>query len=171
MYPFEGITVLESQKQKEEVQFWIKEIFKDGIVQFLMKNSHLTKKQLETFLIDVLAEKIFNNKFTYEEKASLRISSKKITRGAFNRSLRQARKNIIKSIYTVLLLGYLGIFDDSSLYPYIEISNRLGEFKERYKAIMESDLTSHSKIRILNVLKENIEETLNELSDVKAMSR
>jgi len=155
---------MNTQRQKKAVQKWIKELFKDGVTKFLLKNSCLTKKQLETLLIDILVEKVFNIKATYEEKASFRISEKKITRGAFNRTLRQARKNVIKSIYTVILLGYLGILDAPSLYPYLEISNKIREFKERY----DKGAIDHS---ILNVLKENIEYSLNELSSVRALAK
>jgi len=167
VYPFEGVLVTDIQKRKEDVQKWIRGLFKDRITKFLLKNSCLTKKQLETLLIDILVEKVFNIKATYEEKASFRISQKKITRGAFNRTLRQARKNVIKSIYTVILLGYLGILDDSSLYPYLEISNKIKEFKEQY----ERDDNEAIDYSILNVLKENIEDSLNELSRVKALAK
>jgi len=43
---------------KNEVQKWLIGLFKDPVVKILLKNSNLTKIQIETFLIDVLAEKI-----------------------------------------------------------------------------------------------------------------
>ena len=103
----------------------------DSISKILSENSNLTKTQLETLLIDVLVENVFDIDINYEKKAGLRILG--VTRGAFNRTLRQARTNVIKSIYTILLLGYLGMFDDCRLYPYLEISNKLQKFMNTYK--------------------------------------
>ncbi|MDH5461375.1 MAG: hypothetical protein OEX09_04035, partial [Candidatus Bathyarchaeota archaeon] len=105
---------------KEKTQKWLKRSLDDPFVGMLSKNSHLTKTQLETLLIDILAENATEKALKYQEKAKLRLST--VTRGAFNRTLRQARKNIIRSIYTILLLGYLGVFEDTSLNPYLEIA-------------------------------------------------
>jgi len=120
-------------KLKENVQIWLKKSLEDPIVKILAKNSHLTKTQLETLLINILAENISGKPLKYEEKARLRLTKAKISRGAFNRTLKQAEENVIKSIYTVLLLGYLGIFESTTLDPYIEISNKLQEYVEAHK--------------------------------------
>ena len=45
-------------KLKDGVQAWLNGALNDPIVEILAKNSQLTKTQLETFLIDVLAENI-----------------------------------------------------------------------------------------------------------------
>jgi len=50
---------------------------------------------------------------------------KEISRGALNRTLRQARENISEAIHTILLLGYGGLFDSPSLAPFVEASERL----------------------------------------------
>ncbi|MEM1767694.1 MAG: hypothetical protein QXD86_07120, partial [Candidatus Bathyarchaeia archaeon] len=59
---------------KEGVQFWIKKLMEDPIVKILAKNSHLTKIQLETLLINILAENISGKPLKYEEKAKLRLT-------------------------------------------------------------------------------------------------
>jgi len=69
----------------------------DPIVKILTKNSRLTKTQLETFLIDALAENLAEKSLRYEEKAKLRLLRTGVSRGAFNRTLKQARRNIIQS--------------------------------------------------------------------------
>ena len=56
---------------------------------------------------NTLAEKIAGKRLKYDEKARLRLKSGKISRGAFNRTLKQAKMNVIKAIYTIFLLGYL----------------------------------------------------------------
>ena len=97
-------------KLKKSVQSWLIRSLNDPIVQILAKNSHLTTTQLETLLIDVLSDNIARKPLKYDEKARLRLTKAKISRGSFNRTLKQSKENVIKSIYTVLLLGYLGDF-------------------------------------------------------------
>ena len=113
----------ESLNLKKRTQNWLNYSLNDPIVKTLSKNSNLTKIQLETLLIDVLAENISDRSLKYDEKAKLRILA--VSRGAFNRSLRQARQNVTQSIYTILLLGYLGILEEISLEPYLEAANKL----------------------------------------------
>ena len=73
---------------KKIVQNWLKRSLEDPIVKILSKNSNLTKTQLETLLIDVLAENIALKPLKYEEKAKLRQTKVAISRGSFNRTLR-----------------------------------------------------------------------------------
>jgi hypothetical protein len=152
---------------KEKVQNWILAAKNDSISKILSENSNLTKTQLETLLIDVLVENIFDTEINYEKKAGLRVLS--VTRGAFNRTLRQARTNIIKSIYTILLLGYLGMFDDCSLYPYLEISNKLQKFMNTYKNDQKGQ-REKTKIQSFKILHKELESVLETLSQPRAMS-
>lgn len=155
---------------KEEIQMWLTSLNKDPIFKILLKNSNLTKVQAETFLIDILAEKIVNKKLVYEEKAKLRLLKAGVSRGSFNRTLAQARKNIIKSIYTVILLGYLGIFDDPRLEPYIEIANKIRAYSEKYREILESGKIEEDQIKILQTLQNEIEKMLFHLSKPRSFS-
>ncbi|MBS7605239.1 MAG: hypothetical protein QXR84_03815 [Candidatus Bathyarchaeia archaeon] len=155
---------------KEEIQMWLTSLNKDPIFKILLKNSNLTKVQAETFLIDILAEKIVNKKLVYEEKAKLRLLKAGVSRGSFNRTLAQARKNIIKSIYTVILLGYLGIFDDPRLEPYIEIANKIRAYNEKYREILESGKIEEDQIKILQTLQNEIEKMLFHLSKPRSFS-
>lgn len=155
---------------KEEIQAWLTSLNKDPIFRILLKNSNLTKVQAETLLIDILAEKIVNRRLAYEEKAKLRLIKSGVSRGAFNRTLAQARKNIVRSIYTIMLLGYLGIFDDPRLEPYIEIANKLREYAEKYKEIWESGRIDESQIKILQILQNEMEKSLTRLSKPRALS-
>ncbi|MEM2027620.1 MAG: hypothetical protein QXG68_05560 [Candidatus Bathyarchaeia archaeon] len=157
-------------KVKEEIQKWLTGLNNDPIFKILLKNSNLTKVQAETFLIDVLAEKIVEKKIIYEDKAKLRLIKSGVSRGAFNRTLAQARRNIIRSIYTVILLGYLGIFEDPRLEPYIEISNKIRAYSERYRELWETGQVSEEQIKILQTLQNEIEKGLSTLSKPKALS-
>jgi hypothetical protein len=149
---------------KNSIQLWLKKSLADPIVNILAKNSHLTKTQLETLLIDVLAENIAGKPLKYDEKARLRLTKAKISRGAFNRTLKQAQENIIKSIYTVLLLGYLGVFESTTLDQYIEIANKLQDYIEAHKSMPNKAEKIEEQIKFLKMLREELENGLRRLS-------
>ena len=149
---------------KNSIQLWLKKSLEDPIVNILAKNSHLTKTQLETLLIDVLAENIAGKPLKYDEKARLRLTKAKISRGAFNRTLKQAQENIIKSIYTVLLLGYLGVFESTTLDQYIEIANKLQDYIEAHKSMPNEAEKIEEQIKFLKMLREELENGLRRLS-------
>jgi hypothetical protein len=149
-----------SLKLKESVQSFTINSLNDPISKILANNSHLTTIQLETLLIDVLAENLTGKSIIYEEKARLRLTKAKISRGSFNRTLRQAKDNVIKSIYTVLLLGYLGIFESTSLEPYIEIANKLQEYVETCKSPPNKNTKQDEHLKIIKILREELETSL-----------
>ncbi len=155
---------------KENVQKWLKNALNDQITKILAKNSNLTKIQIETLLIDFLAENITEKRIKMEEKARLRLTKAEISRGAFNRTLKQARKNVIQSVYTVLLLGYLGIFDSTRLDPYIEIANKLQAYVDAYKNILPEKNRAKENIRLVNMLRDELERSLESLSREKVFS-
>ncbi len=155
---------------KSDVQAWLTSLFMDPIVITLLKSSHLTKIQLETFLIDILAEKISGKPVIYDRKAKLRLMKSGVSRGAFNRTLAQARRNTIRSIYTLILLGYLGVFDSPRLEPYVEIADKIRNYTEAYKGVWRAKRTSNEHLRILNMLQKEIERGLKGLSSAKALS-
>jgi len=142
----------------------------DPLTILLAKNSQLTKTQLETLLIDFIAINIAAKSLKNEEKAKLRLSKAKISRGAFNRTLKQAKQNVIKSIYTILLMGYLGIFESTRLDPYLEISNKLKEYVSAYKNLLSDKKQSEEYLRIINTLREELENSLEQLSATRALS-
>lgn len=133
----------------------------DPITKLLAKHSHLTKTQLETLLIDVLADNIMDARLKYDEKATLRLTKAKISRGSFNRSLKQAKENVLKSIYTILLLGYLGVTESSTLVPYLEIANKLQEYVEACKSSQSQ--IEHQKA--IENIREELEKSLQQLTE------
>ncbi len=150
-------------KLKEGVHAWLNSAISDPVVKILSKNSHLTRTQLETLLIDILAENISGKQLIYDEKARLRLTKAKISRGSFNRTLRQSKENVIKSVYTVLLLGYLGVFESTTLDPYLEIANKLHDYVEAHcdnsKGI---DGENHQKV--IELIREELEASLKHLA-------
>ena len=155
---------------KESVQKWLIRSINDPIVKILAKNSNLTKTQLETLLIDFLAINIAAKPLKNEEKAQLRLSKAEISRGAFNRTLRQARKNVIQSMYTIILLGYLGMFNSTRLDPYLEAASKLQHYVSAYRDILSNDKLAEEQLRIVSMLREELESSLERLSGTSALS-
>lgn len=156
---------------REGVQSWIKSSLNDPIVQILLENSQLTKIQLETFLIDILAENIARKPLKYDEKSRLRLLREGVSRGAFNRTLRQARRNVVRSIYTVLLLGYLGVFEETTLDSYVEVANRLQTYVNTYRNVWEKKELMNEQIRIISMLRSELETSLERLSNPRSLSK
>jgi hypothetical protein len=153
-----------SLKLKEEVQAWLLSSMNDPIVKIMAENSHLTKTQLETLLIDVLSETVANKPLKYDAKARLRLTKAKLSRGAFNRTLKQAKENVTKSIFTVLLLGYLGIFDTTTLDPYLEIANKLHSYSEACKGTPDTNEDISERLKVLQTIKQELHISLKNLS-------
>jgi len=151
-------------KLKDGVTAWLNGALNDPIVKILAKNSQLTKTQLETLLIDVLSENISGKQLKYDEKASLRLTKAKISRGSFNRTLKQSRENVIKSIYTVLLLGYLGVFETTTLDPYLEIANKLHEYVEAHQDIPNKEEELKDHLKVIEIIRNELETSLKRLS-------
>lgn len=162
--------MLNSWERDERVQKWIKSAFNDSLTKILLNNSHLTKIQAETLLIDNLAENFLDRKIGYEEKAKMRRSTKGVSRGAFNRTLHQANKNIIASIYTIFFLGYLGILETPSLDGFIETSNKLATYVKEHRALLnggDSELNDINKTKSILILKEELISSLNRIISSK----
>ena len=151
-------------KLKDGVQIWLTGALNDTIVKILSKNSQLTKIQLETLLIDILAENISGKQLKYDEKANLRLTKAKISRGAFNRTLKQSKENVIKSIYTVLLLGYLGVFESTTLDPYLEIANKLHEYVEANQSTPDKEEELKDRLKVIEIIRTELETSLKRLS-------
>lgn len=100
-------------------------LIRDPVVARLLERSSLSEAQFETLLLDQLGHEIANKALTREEMAQVLRKKGGISRGAMNRTLKQARNNVSQSIYTLLLLGYSGLFDSPSLAPFVEASEQL----------------------------------------------
>ncbi|MDR2699978.1 MAG: hypothetical protein LBC12_04105 [Nitrososphaerota archaeon] len=149
---------------KGDITTWLNGALNDPITKILLKNCQLTKTQLETLLIDILAENISGKQLKYDEKSKLRLTKAKISRGSFNRTLTQSKENVIKSIYTILLLGYLGVFENSTLDPYLEIANKLRDYVEAHQDISGKQEEIEGHVKLIEIIREEIETSLKRLS-------
>lgn len=135
----------------------INKIFKDPITILLLKNSNLTDLQFETFVIDVLTEVLSEDKISYQEKSFLR--NKKVSRGSFSRTLSQSRNNIISSIFTILLIYYIGVFDNLPFEDYELLADQLRE----YSKLVEETNNNKSEI-ILETIEKELVQGISELA-------
>lgn len=150
---------------KDTIQSWLIRALQDPITQILLKNSHLTKTQLETLLIDVLSENLAGQTLKYDDKARLRLTKARISRGAFNRTLVQAKNNVVRAIYTILLLGYVGVFETTALDPYLEIANKLNTYMEALRSTQHQGLHPNEHLKAIKMIREQLETTLDHLSN------
>ena len=108
----------------------IQKTVSDPISKLLLSNSHLSSVQLETLLADSISTEKFSKK---AERRLFRPTGKTASRGSYNRTLIQAQNNLIRSIYTVLLMGHVGLFDTPGLQPFLELSDNLRSYVEESK--------------------------------------
>ena len=156
--PFRGKKMtLKSNEVNEKIdpQNILNKANNDKIANILLKYSNFTPTQFECLIIDYLSQNYSDIELTYKQKTLFR--SKKVSRGSFSRSLQQARGNIISSIYTILLLMYIGIYDNPPFEEYRNLSEKLREYITR----IESENVSRSRqilVRIESELLEGIAE-------------
>jgi len=124
-----------------ELESFLQRILNDPLISRLLPSSSLTRIQLETLIIHFLLDENAGREVQYSLKGLLRFSrsargrkprfARGVTKGAFRRVLEQACRNVVKSIYTLILLGYIGLLDTPNLAPYIELSNFISSYRER----------------------------------------
>jgi hypothetical protein len=110
----------------EETQKMIQKAFQDPITDLLLKNSNLTKVQFETLMIDLLIDVMSDEKVSFKDKTLFR--TRKVSRGSFSRTLGQARYRVISSIFTIVLLSYVGVYDAKLFEEYQNLSEKLREY-------------------------------------------
>ena len=142
----------------KEVKNSIFRVLRDPIIRLLLKSSNLTPIQFETMLIDVIGRINQEKVLSYEEKRKLR--SKTVSRGAFIRTLNQARERVREAIYTILLINYLGILDSSFFDDYQQLFERLREY---LRDIEESEKTKIILRRIEHEIKTRIDAFIQSL--------
>ena len=145
-----------------------KQVLKEPILKRLQEGSVLSETQIETLLIDLVIEDSYGSHITYEDKASFRSKegtrSRGVSRGSFNRTLKQARRNLTRCFYTMLLLAYLGLFEFTIFRPFEEVAARIGDYR-RIRDILagKKELTTE-ELESVRVTERTIMSALDELS-------
>ena len=138
-----------------EARLSIRNTIDDPITKLLLTGSHLTIPQLETLLADSIS---YEKTAKKDHRRLFRPSKNHVSRGAYNRTLIQAQNNVIHAIYTILLLAYVGLFDSSSLQPFLELSDSLQSFMTETKEAPSED---HE---VVKELKARLTETISALA-------
>jgi hypothetical protein len=139
----------------------------DPLAKTLLVNSHLTDVQFATLVIDVL----WPSSQIGHQNAELqpRSGTRHVSKGAFNRSLSQARRNVIRSIYTVFLLAYFGLFDSPKLEPFLRLGDEMKTFLDaRHESGRSNDSEAYNAMK---VLEEALESTVGELAQMTCFKR
>jgi len=95
-----------------------KMIKNDEVGKFLVERTSLTKSQLDTLLISLFNNKNLNYKTLQRDK-------RKVSKGSFIRTLKQAKNNVENSIYTLIILEYFSIIEENHIVDLIKIGNVL----------------------------------------------
>jgi len=150
----------------EQIKNWINAANHDPIVTILLDNSSMTRIQMETLLIEVYSAQMDENKVSSKMKAKMRVSRTKVSRGAYSRTLGQARKNVQKAVSTVLLLGYMGLLQTPELLSFVEVSNKIKLLIDLYdKYNPENANRSHEDLaKDIAITRAEIERTLMTLT-------
>ena len=98
----------------------------DNLLFSIFEESHLTKTQLDSLL---LAFQYKIEGYSLDEIVKMRDSGP-VSKGSYLRTLGQAQSNFRKSLYTLLLVIYLGILDTSTIGDFVALSDRLGSLKD-----------------------------------------
>ena len=145
-----------------------KQVLKEPILKKLQEGSTLSLAQLETLLIDLVVEDNYGSHITYEDKASYRSKSgsksRGVSRGAFNRTLNQARRNVTRCLYTMLLLAYLGLFDSTVFRPFEVVATRIGDYRRIRDILAGKTELSQEDLETVAVTEKTIMSFLEELS-------
>ncbi len=157
----------DSERRLKPLADSVREVLKEPILSILLERSSITRAQLETLLIDLVLEDTSGTHLPYERKAQLRHSTprrKGVSRGAFNRTLYQARRNILRSIYTMVLLAYLGLFDYSIFRPFEEIAGKIGDYRRIRETLAGKSKLSAEDLESYRTAERVILDALDELN-------
>ncbi|MEM3713187.1 MAG: hypothetical protein QXR97_06600 [Thermoproteota archaeon] len=104
----------------------------DRFLETLVKESNLTSKQLEAimFYYDNIDRKIVRNGY-------VEFKGNKVPKGAFFRTLNQAKNNIRKAVVTLIIMAYLGLIDINQLNIIMQLNNIMMQFKSKEGEVSE----------------------------------
>ena len=115
----------------------------DPIVTFLLQKSTLTSTQLDTLMAEQLSGGL-NVKISSREKRN-------VSKGAFVRTLRQGQGNVESSVYSLLLVAYLGLVSQDKFDQFFKSQRILSKVKD-----LEPD--RENILKLLNGIEELVED-------------
>ncbi|HUT82205.1 MAG TPA: hypothetical protein VMZ29_13470 [Candidatus Bathyarchaeia archaeon] len=124
--------------------------------------TNLTKTQLETLVIDIVTDEI-NENLTYLERGEIR----GVTKRAFYGTLEQARLNLIRAIFTIMIASVLNIIDSPRLSDFNNLSQN---FLDLITVSKLDDQSPEEKEKWINVYTKMIFENVKKLKKQSALS-
>jgi len=155
--------VISMSEMEAEIRERMDDLSKDPILRLLLDRSQLTRIQAETLFIDSITNDLAERTLNSDAKAKIRSKNRILTRGAYNRSLNQAKSNIRRSIFTILLLNYVGILPNLGGTYFEEATEKLKEYLETYKGLSNSDVRPDRSYEKLRVLRRELEDLFIQL--------
>ncbi|NHK31993.1 MAG: DUF134 domain-containing protein [Asgard group archaeon] len=162
-----------SRSEIKNIKQRAKEIMNDPIIKLFYPEdkketkgtkewTNLTKTQLETLVIDIIADEI-NSDLSYLERAKIR----GITKRSFYGSLEQARLNLIRAIFTIMVAAVLNIIDSPRLADYNELSQN---FRDLITINKLEDQSPEEKEKWIKVYTKMIFDNVQRLKKQSALS-
>jgi len=139
----------------------------DQLARTLLQNSHLTQVQFVTFLTDVLWPA--SQTLADGERSRRRRGGRNVSKGAFNRSLAQARRNVIKSVYTLFLLAYFGLFDSPKLEPFLRLGDEMKTLLDARDQTPDKD--APEGYNSMRILEDALQEAVGDLARMGSFKR
>ncbi|MGQ9514626.1 MAG: hypothetical protein ACUVTL_06205 [Thermoproteota archaeon] len=123
----------------------------DRLLFKLVKNSTLTEKQLAAYL--AYQTRQHKTSGSYYSRLGERVS-----KGVFHRTLQQARRNVKRSILTIILLGYLDVTDvtdvTKDITELLEVGRKIKELKSlNFASEMDSSASKVASELLSEILK------------------
>lgn len=105
----------------------------DIIMEKLLEESNLTSKQLKALILysNNIEQRIVENGCVY-------FDGKKIPKGAFFRILSQAKRNVRKSIITLILMSYIGLMDAEHFSAIMQITSIMMQIKSQDEELIRA---------------------------------
>jgi len=154
-----------AEQAQSPIDWSLAKLKDDRLAKTLRRNSHLTEVQFATLIIDAL----WPTTQSLHENERPRSSRRKVSKGAFNRSLAQARRNVIKSIYTVFLLAYFGLFDSPKLEPFLRLGDEMKTFLDAKQETGTKDAVETRDA--MRTLEDALESSVDDLARMNSFKR
>ena len=154
-----------TEQPESPIDWSLARLKEDRLAKTILQNSHLSEVQFSSLVIDVL----WPTSQPSSADGGQRSRRRQVSKGAFNRSLAQARRNVIKSIYTVFLLAYFGLFDSPKLEPFLRLGDEMKTFLD---AKHETGHEGESEARdAMKALENALENSIGELARMGSFKR
>ncbi len=125
--------------------------------------TNLTKIQLETLVIDIITDEI-NPNLGYLERGKVR----GVTKRSFYRTLEQARLNLIRAMFTIMISGVLNIIDSPRLSDFNALSQN---FVDLININNQDNQTPEEKEKWIKLYTKMIFENTQNLKKQTALSK